>query len=333
VYKLRVSARSERVFAGPGWRALSWLLVVVISGCGGDVASQHRRAEAPPRASSSAGPPTSGRPISLASLHGRVAFSHRDDIWVADPDGRHARRLTRGRGAEFDPSWSPDGRQIAYRDSRRGLNLDDEIYVVDAARRRRRNLTRSPSNQWSPAWSPDGRLIAFYDGQLAVMSADGSDQHVLTKVEGEYPAWAPDGKRIAFMSAEPGARGGNPNYDIFVANRDGSRLRKLTSWPGEDGWPAWSPDGHWIAFSTTHNAIGGARYALYVMRADGSGKHRLPTGGEGDFPVWAPDGKTIMFSSPRDSERAEHLWVIRPDGSGLRELPLEGWLADWWGGG
>jgi TolB protein len=326
-----VGARVKRGFVSPSRRVLCWLLVVVSSGCGSGGASQHVPAHARPRASSTAGRPASRPPISLASLPGRVAFSHRDDIWVADPDGRHARRLTRGRGPEFDPTWSPDGKQIAYRDSRRGLNVDDEIYVVDASGRHRRNLTRNPSNQWSPAWSADGGLIAFYDGQLSVMRADGSHQRPLTEIEGEYPAWAPDGKRIAFMSAAPGARGSNPNYDIFVANRDGSRLRKLTSWPGEDGWPAWSPDGRWLAFSSTHGASGGARYALYVMRDDGSGTRRLRTGGEGDFPVWAPDGQTIMFSSPRRPERAEHLWVIRPDGSGLRELPLEGWLPDWSG--
>ena len=310
--------------------AIRWLLVLVIAGCGGSQGTKAPRAKDPqPARTRAPDRPARRAPISLRSLHGRVTFSHRDDIWIADPDGRHARRLTHGRGPEFDPSWSPDGKQIAYRDSRRGVNVDDEIYVVDVMSRHRRNLTRDPSNQWSPSWSPDGRLIAYYDGQLSVMRADGSDQHVLTTIEGEYPAWSPDGQRIAFMSAEPGARGGNPNYDVFVADRDGSHLRKLTNWPGEDGWPAWSPDGRFIAFSSIHGATGGARYALYVMRSDGSGKRRLAAGVDGDFPVWAPDGKSIMFSWPRSSERAEHLWVIRPDGSGLKELPLEGWLPDW----
>src|SRR5204862_4737013 len=142
-------------------------------GCGGaasDEHAPHARHVSPGLRAAPAGR-TSRAPISLHALPGRVAFSHHDDIWVADPDGQHARQLTHGHGPEFDPSWSPDGRQVTYRDSRRGINLDDEIYVVDAADRQRHNLSRDPSNQWSPAWSRDGRLIAYYDGQLAVMRA------------------------------------------------------------------------------------------------------------------------------------------------------------------
>jgi len=268
-------------------------------------------------------PSASGRPIARSSLHGRIAFSHGDDIWVANADGTRARRLTHRRGPEFDPSWSPDGQRIAYRDSRRGINRNDEIYVMNADGTHARNLTRSPYNEWSPSWSSGG-LIAFYSGELYVMRPDGMGARPITRVEGEYPSWSADGQRIAFMSAQPGARGSDPNYDVFVANRDGSQLRQLTDWPGEDGWPAWSPDGRSIAFSTTHGADGRGRYRTYVMEADGSDKRLITRGVSGGFPVWSPDGNAIMFSDDHDQ-----LWVVRPDGSGLRALPIKGWLVDW----
>lgn len=232
--------------------------------------------------------------------------------------------MTHRRGPEFDPSWSPDGKQIAYRDSRRGINNNDEIYVMDADGRRARNVTHSPGNEWSPSWSPDGQLIAYYDGQLYAMRPDGSGKHMITRVEGEYPSWSRDGQRVAFMSAEPDARGNDPNYDVFVVGRDGKGLRQLTDWPGEDGWPTWSPDGKWIAFSSTHGSEPG-RFRLYVMRSDGSQKRLLATGAAGDFPVWSPDGKAIMFSGGD----GEHLRVVRPDGTGLRRLRATGWLPDW----
>jgi Tol biopolymer transport system component len=262
-------------------------------------------------------------PIALSSLPGHIAFSHGNDVWAAAADGSHAARLTSRPGPEFDPSWSPHGSRIVYRDSRRGINANDELYVMTSDGSQQRNLTRSPGNEWSPSWSPDGKLIAFYAGELYVIRPDGTRRHRITKVEGEYPAWSPDGKRLAFMSAEENAHGANPNYDVFVVNRDGTGLRQLTDWPGEDGWPSWSPDGKSIAFTTTHKVFRGGR-AVWVMRTDGSGKHLVAFG---EFPVWSPYGGVIMFSTSGGAT-GDHLRVVRPDGTGVRKLPIRGWLPD-----
>src|SRR5437763_2960184 len=158
-----------------------WLAALVASaalGCGST-------REARPRSQTGSHP---AGPIRVAALRGRIVFSRRDDIWSANADGSGLRRLTSARGAEFDPSWSPDGTRIVYRDSRRGINVNDELYVMDADGSHRRNLTHTVTNEWSPAWSPDGRAIAYYSGQLFVMNADGSAPHPITKIEGEYPA-------------------------------------------------------------------------------------------------------------------------------------------------
>jgi Tol biopolymer transport system component len=76
-------------------------------------------------------------------LGGRIVFSRDDDVYSALVDGSKERRLTRRAGPEFDPSWSPDGSRIAYRDSSHGINNDDEIFVVDADGSNRHNVTRS----------------------------------------------------------------------------------------------------------------------------------------------------------------------------------------------
>jgi TolB protein len=312
-------------------------LVLAIGACGGGGATRNRPAAShadlsrrPDRTQSAPARAASGHPIALASLHGWIAYSHANQVWVAHADGSHPRQVTSGDGPKFDPSWGPDGHEIAYRDSRHGINQNDEIYVIGSEGRNARNLTRSPENEWSPSWSPDGRLVAYFSGELWAMRPDGSDPHAITKVEGEYPAWSPDGRKLAFMSAEPNARGIDPNYDVFVVNRDGSGLRQLTSWPGEDGWPAWSPDGKRIAFCSTHGwPAGPTRYALWVMNADGSYKRRLARGMLGAYPVWSPDGKEILFTGGPPNDADNNLWVVRPDGSGPRRVPLKGWLVDW----
>jgi len=94
---------------------------------------------------------------------GTLAFSSPEerDVLLAAADGSRLRRLTSTAGPQFDPSFSPDGRRIAYRDSRHGINRDDEIWAINADGSHAANLTRNSANDWSPAWSPDGRSIAF----------------------------------------------------------------------------------------------------------------------------------------------------------------------------
>jgi TolB protein len=87
---------------------------------------------------------------------GTIAYSAPDfhDVLVARADGSGVRRLTSAQGPQFDPSFSPDGSLIAYRDSRHGINEDDEIWAMDRDGGHARNLTRDHGNDWSPAWSP-----------------------------------------------------------------------------------------------------------------------------------------------------------------------------------
>jgi dipeptidyl aminopeptidase/acylaminoacyl peptidase len=160
------------------------------------------------------------------------------ESYVINADGSGERNLTREWGIDNGPSWSPDGRKIAFGSSRDG---NPEIYVMNANGTGARRLTRNPAADNDSWWSPDGRRIAFVresggSSAIYVMNADGSGQRRLTG-NGRHPHWSPDGRMIAF------ARRLSANWEIYVMDADGSRQRNLTRTPkgNEESHFAWAP--------------------------------------------------------------------------------------------
>ncbi len=235
-------------------------------------------------------------------------------IWTMRADGSGLRELTKG----STPSWSPDGKHIAFSDA----NLDKGIWVIGAGGA---NLTQlSTGSDWSPTWSPDGSKIAFArftehaggadDYDIWVMDSDGSDQQHLGGWSGSwetFPTWSPDGSRIAFASDRFYVRKSEGIGDIFVMDANGSDVSRLTRHTAGDGFPDWSPDGTKILFTRRSDPHLAAQ-ELYTVAPDGTGVELLTEFVNVGQASWSPEGEHIVVNGGYSSD----LYRIRGDGRG-----------------
>jgi Tol biopolymer transport system component len=256
-----------------------------------------------------------GSKIVFVSERGDFGEQTNNEIFVMNADGSGQTQLTDTPGThEQDPTWSPDGGQIAF--ARGGLS-GNAIVVMDGDGSNQTPLTAAFGR--APRWSPDGSRIVFVRripntesgrDEIFVMNADGSNQTRLTdnSSEDNDPAWFPDGSRIVFRSLRDG------NSEIYVMNADGSGQTNLTTDPGFDGDFELSPDGARIVF------VSGDPGGIFLMDSDGSDKTNLAPFGFGLQPSWSPDGHRIAFVRLNRDETLFDIWAMNADGSGAVQL-------------
>jgi TolB protein len=246
--------------------------------------------------------------------NGRIAFRRYLDsgrstaaIYTIAPNGKTARKITTpGRGVVDDqPDWAPDGSLLLF--DRCAPNIPCAIYTV----------------------RPDGSGLIRLSPRC---SASGPD--VETKCEdGEGASFLPDGKHVVYTRATGKVRqlsgwGGQIEHsDIVVRDVSGANLRVLIrSRPFHADYRGaqFSPDGSQLVYGRENSPlarpVGG--HALFAARADGSGQRQITPWSldAGDHPDWSPNGKLILFRSSGGGGKQSQVYVVRPDGSGLRAL-------------
>lgn len=211
----------------------------------------------------------------------RAYFGARSDIEV--PPGKVA----------FASAWSPDGTKIAF-------NLESRAFVVDSDGSDPQDFS-GYCECAGMAWSPDETQTAFGDvftGRLWIADAQGRDPQLLAVTRNPEldsdelatltyilsydvpnPRWSPDGTRLAFVSLIDG------NPEIYIINRDGTGLQRLTFHSALDLGPVWSPDGEFLAFFSNRTG----NFDIYIYRLADSLVVNLTNHLAQDLdPAWSP---------------------------------------------
>ncbi|HXN98173.1 MAG TPA: hypothetical protein VN881_03820, partial [Candidatus Acidoferrales bacterium] len=247
-------------------------------------------------------------------------------IWVLDREGHNPQQITTDTSEELShiaPSWSPDGKKIAFQNLER---TKFNIRVVNLDSKQMNWITNDYRINLRPSWSGSGRFIYFSSDRSGGINiwrvpanADGTASGPLQQVttgagQDVEVAVSPNGKRLAYATL-------HQNADIWrlpVSQQTGlpnGLPDVVISTTREDSRGAWSPDDKMVAF----NSDRGGDMNIWVYSIADSSSRQLTSGYGGDYqPNWSPDAKRIAFFSSRSG--SPNIWEVEVASGAMRRL-------------
>ena len=255
-------------------------------------------------------------------------------VRVVNIDGTNLHDVSTG-GRAVGCTWSPDGKRLAFSESRAQTTSESkfDVFVTAPDGRQKQTVIENLTLYWRLEWSPDGESLSFvanFEGNrgLYVWStreASGKRLRFFAGVEAPF-AWSPDCKHIAY---------GEYIVSVFDLSTEKARILFHTSGFGR---PLWLPDGNHLF---VYNTLGlrsnpdSLDLDLYVTQIEPRYIKRLTDEGMDVSDISCPpNGKVIAFvanTKTNDGTSNSGVYSINPDGSNLRKLPVariqSGWFA------